>query len=96
MASVLLDESTGRGVDGSQIHDSVLSSAAPKKSSESERRGRAGEMAARAEATGDGLNPPWQGRSYCKGEVRGATVGATAGGERHSCDSAPWRGTRTP
>jgi hypothetical protein len=27
MASVLLDESTGRGVDGSRIHDSVLSSA---------------------------------------------------------------------
>jgi hypothetical protein len=35
-----------------------------------------------------GVNPPWQGRTYCKGEAQGtaatrATTEATAGGERH-------------
>jgi hypothetical protein len=44
-------------------------------------------MAARAEATGDGVNPPWQGaaiaRRGARHSCRGATAGATAGGERH-------------
>jgi hypothetical protein len=34
------------------------------------------------------VNPPWQGRNYCKGEVRGTAAtrrdgGGNAGGERH-------------
>jgi hypothetical protein len=39
-------------------------------------------MAARAEATGDGVNPPWQGRSDCKGEVRGTAAAARRRGQR--------------
>jgi hypothetical protein len=35
-----------------------------------------------------GVNPPWQGCTYCKGEVQGTTATraiaeATSGGERH-------------
>jgi hypothetical protein len=43
---------------------------------------RAGEMAARAEATGDGVNPPWHGHNYCKGEVRDTAAAARRWGQR--------------
>jgi hypothetical protein len=39
-------------------------------------------MAAQAEATGDGVNPPWQGRSDCKGEVCGTAAAARRRGQR--------------